>query len=125
MNRQLEMTAIALDLRDTSGFEAAVERAGGWVLARTLCAQAGWPFSEENQRNLRAAASACPRIISGNKGYCHEENASVEEISHSADRLLSQVREMTARVIRLRQSAHRRLHGTKDQGPKDQGPRHD
>ena len=113
MNTQLEMTAIALNLRDSSGFEAAVQRAGGWVLARTLCQQAGWPFDEEHQRYLRAAASECPRIISGNKGYCHEDHASVEEISHCAARLLSQVREMAQRVVRLRRSAHRRLHGTK------------
>ena len=107
---QLEL-APAMDLRDPHGFETAVRSAGGWVLGRQLCERAGWAWNDEHQRGLRLLANACPRVISGNKGYCHEDNATVEEINHCVNRLLSQVREMAARVTRLRQAAHRRLHG--------------
>jgi len=109
MNAQLEFLA-QVDLRAVAGFEQAVLRAGGWVLGRQLLAMAGKDCTEQALRDLRRLAARSEQVISGDSGYCHVTNASLDEIRHSADRLLSQVREMVRRVVRLRRAAHRRIH---------------
>jgi hypothetical protein len=62
-----------------------------------------------NDRDVRALASETTRIISGQKGYKHIENATPEEIAHSANRLISQGKWMIRRGIGQRKAAHQRI----------------
>lgn len=60
-----------------------------------------------SDRALRdLAESSDGLIISGNQGYCLLENATVEEIRNSANRLISQGRKMARRGIRMLRRCH-------------------
>lgn len=109
MITQIELLS-PVDLHDLVAFERAVSASGGWVLGRQLLASSGKEPDEDGLRLLRRLASKSENVISGDRGYCHVTHASVEEIRWCADRLLSQVRVMAMRVVRLRRAAHRRLH---------------
>jgi hypothetical protein len=69
------------------------------VLART-----GEHWSERDVRRL--ATRACPRVISGQRGYKHTELATPAEIQRFVDWMESQAREMTYRAEHVRRYAH-------------------
>jgi len=75
----------------------------GWQTARQLRAD-GY-----NDRTLRAIASASAgRIISGQRGYCLIEAATVEDARHAAAWLRHQAAEMNARAADIERAMHRR-----------------
>lgn len=78
----------------------------GWLFAGELCLRCGIPVTEDNKRRFRRLASESALIISGQKGYIHVEWAKAEEIDHCCNALLSQAKELTARALRLRKTAH-------------------
>lgn len=76
---------------------------GGWSTARDL-ERFGW-----NDRELRAVASASGgRIISGQKGYCRIDEATVDEANHAASWLEHQAKAMQTRAYEIRQAMHKR-----------------
>ena len=77
----------------------------GWVRARELM-----PTTGLSDRELRAEAEAAGgEIVSGNRGYCLLSECSLEELTHAANRLISQGKKMIRRGIRQLHSAHTRL----------------
>ena len=80
-------------------------RGQGWLSARQFRIGAyGW-----TERALRATASASQgRIISGQKGYCLIEEATVEEARHAAAWLRHQGNQMIQRAHEIEQAMHRR-----------------
>ena len=62
-----------------------------------------------HDRDVRELASASEWIISGQKGYKHMENATLEECNHAASWLESQSDKMKARAIMIRRNAHKNL----------------
>jgi hypothetical protein len=71
---------------------------GTWCHASSM-----WTY---DKRELREVANRNTCIISGNKGYCLDKYATLEERKDCADRLISQGREMTRRGIRIMRKAH-------------------
>jgi hypothetical protein len=90
-------------------FEELLRRAGGWLLASQILIRCGLPIGEVNKRRLRALAARSQLILSGQRGYCHLDHASVEELHHAAAWMESQARQMQRRAIHLRQAAHRMI----------------
>jgi hypothetical protein len=75
----------------------------GWRTAKHLSA-----FGY-NDRELRAIASASEgRIVSGQKGYCLIEEATVDEANHAAAWLEHQAKAMAKRASEIRRAMHRR-----------------
>lgn len=75
-------------------------RGCGWVRAREM---------RGSDRRLRAVASASlGRIISGQKGYCLIEEATVEEARHAAAWLRHQGTEMIRRASEIERAMHKR-----------------
>ena len=75
----------------------------GWQTAKQLKAD-GY-----GDRTLRAIASASAgRIISGQRGYCLIESATVEDARHAAAWLRHQAAEMNARAADIERAMHRR-----------------
>ena len=82
---------------------AVLKAAHNWTNARSL--------SNWNERHLRAIANASDgEIISGQRGYCHIENATLDEIDHAANWLEHQAKVMgdRARAIRRRKHSHKK-----------------
>lgn len=74
----------------------------GWVNARQIKSEQGWP-----ERSLREwAAASDGQIISGQRGYCRIEEATPEEIHRAHTWLRSQAREMLRRSVAIRRRAH-------------------
>jgi hypothetical protein len=99
----------ARDTLDVEWFEHVVASHAGWVLGRQILTDAGQPAVDSTLRWLRRLAAVSHAIISGQRGYCHLDHATTDEIHHAAAWLESQAAEMQARAIRLRQAAHRRV----------------
>jgi len=81
----------------------------GWHSAADLCRAHGSEPTEDGKRHLRAIASGCAELLSGQKGYRHIDHADMSEIHHAANWLESQARQMLTRAARLRRAGHRRL----------------
>lgn len=65
-----------------------------WVFASLISYRLQLGIGEGGKRIVRELASQSKgKIISGQKGYCHTDRASVEEVRHSAARLFSQAEE--------------------------------
>jgi hypothetical protein len=80
-------------------------RGQGWVTARRLTFHLG-----ACDRELRALAEASRgEIISGQKGYKLSAEATLEEIDHAANWLISQGKKMLERGIEIRRRAHQKL----------------
>lgn len=80
-------------------------RGRGWVRARELC-----PVMGMDDRAIRAEAEASAgEVVSGNRGYCLLTECSVEDLTHSANRLISQGKKMIRRGIRQLHAAHQKL----------------
>lgn len=90
-------------------FEKIMHRSGGWLLARQVLVQCGLLPDEGHKRWLRSLAAASRVILSGQRGYCHLDHASVEELHHAAAWMESQAGEMQRRAIHIRQAAHRKI----------------
>jgi hypothetical protein len=67
--------------------------------------------SEWTRRGLRliAVQAHSPRIISGQKGYCRLDEATVEEVQHFEKWMKSQAREMTKRVKAVNKEARKAI----------------
>ena len=77
----------------------------GWVLRRQLEQQLGI-----GDRMLRACASESEgRVISGQRGYCLIEEATVEDANHAAAWLERQAKAMAQRSAEIRRAMHRRV----------------
>jgi hypothetical protein len=75
----------------------------GWATARELRAAGGW-----SDRELRALAHASAgRVISGQRGYCLIEEATVEEARHAAAWLRHQAEAMLRRSAEIERALHR------------------
>ena len=92
-----------LDVRE---LEALLASAGGWLYAREVLARLGRPVTEDGKREIRAIAAECPRILSGQRGYCHLRHATPEEIHHAKQWLISQGKQMISRGIAIARAAH-------------------
>lgn len=76
----------------------------GWRSARNLARDL-----VTDDRTIRAAASlSAGRIISGQRGYCLIEEATVDEANHAAAWLEHQARAMADRARAIRRAMHRR-----------------
>jgi len=63
-----------------------------------------------DDRAIRAEAEASAgEVVSGNRGYCLLTECSVEDLTHSANRLISQGKKMIRRGIRQLHAAHQKL----------------
>jgi len=83
---------------------------GQWHLGRDLTRQIG--FDERKLREVAEVISEAnenDEIISTNNGYRFMRDATCDEIRVSLGRLESQIKKMTAKLIRRRNAAHRRL----------------
>lgn len=79
---------------------------GAWHTAREIAARFG-----VGDRELRVVAEFHgEEFVAGNRGYRLMSAATVDEIRQCADRMQSQVTKMQARIVHLRNAAHRRLH---------------
>jgi len=88
---------------DISWLEKLLLQGRGWMTAGDII--------ETNKgrvldRDIRAIASDCHRIISGQKGYKHVAHATPAEVNHSANWLVSQGKKMIKRGIAQRRAAH-------------------
>lgn len=76
----------------------------GWQTAKVLRAD-GY-----QDRALRAIANASKgRIVSGQRGYCLIEEATVDEARHAASWLRHQAEAMLARAADIERAMHRRV----------------
>ena len=76
----------------------------GWLTADIVGVALGW-----SDRKVRAVASESQgRIISGQKGYCLIEEATVEEANHFVSWMRSQARQMQQRAHEVEKAMHRR-----------------
>jgi hypothetical protein len=74
---------------------AVLAQAMDWVTAGELCVKLGFHPTDTNKRKLRNLANASAgKIISGQKGYKHIRHATPEEITHAANWLRHQAKEM-------------------------------
>lgn len=76
----------------------------GWKSAKKLA----WLLDTDDRTVRAIAAASHGRIISGQKGYCLIEEATVEEANHAASWLRHQAAEMTRRAHQIEQAMHRR-----------------
>src|SRR5213075_1562170 len=66
-----------------------------WLTAEELCFKIGSKPTDSNKRKIRNIANASQgKIISGQKGYKHIRHATPEEITHAANWLRHQAKEM-------------------------------
>jgi hypothetical protein len=80
-------------------------RGQGWVTAKRLSFHLG-----TGDRELRAMAEASRgEIISGQKGYKLSAEATLDEIDHAANWLISQGKKMLERGIEIRRKAHQQI----------------
>jgi hypothetical protein len=77
-----------------------------WMTARQIIAAC---LNKLNDRGVRELASASPHIIPGQRGYRHQDCASIEESEHAANRMISQGKKMIQRGIAIRRNAHRKI----------------
>lgn len=76
----------------------------GWVKGRDLSR-----LLDCDDRTIRALAHASRgRVISGQRGYCLIEDASVSDANHAASWLEHQGREMIRRAYDIRRAMHQR-----------------
>lgn len=76
----------------------------GWVTAKRLAR-----VLETDDRTIREAASESEgRIISGQRGYCLTQQATVQDVQHAAAWLRSQARKMEYRAYLIEKAVHRR-----------------
>lgn len=86
-------------------FICALRACGGWLTRKQLGERLGW-----DERTVRAVAEAAgPEIVRGQLGFCFFENATIEQINHSANQALSQAGKMTAYGLGLMQRVHKRV----------------
>jgi hypothetical protein len=74
-----------------------------WLSASEILNLIGLPNTETNRRHIRHCAEAFgDEIISGQKGYCHIDNASEEDVKRFCNWMTSQADKMTTRATRTR-----------------------
>lgn len=83
---------------------------GGWMTRRAIIAAAGRALNEQNQRWVRALASAAGgRIVKGQSGFCHIDRATAEEIRAAINQRRDQISAEQRYVIALEREYHRRI----------------
>ena len=90
-------------------FAGYLRAAGRWMSAREYLVRHDVAPTESNRRWLRGLAEKSADVISGQRGYCHVECATVEELNHASAWLISQGRKMMLRGLRIRRVAHGRI----------------
>lgn len=105
MSQQLTLRMFKTAKADDAEVRFLVEylhRHGGWLTAAQIYAYTRW-----NNRKIRELAEASKdKIISGQLGYKHVENATAEETHHFVVWMESQGRKMIARAEAVRRLAH-------------------
>ena len=80
-------------------------RGQGWVPARKICL-----WLNLSDRTIRAYAEQSEgEIISGQNGYKLADEATIDEINHASNWLISQAKKMLGRGIAIKRKAHTRL----------------
>lgn len=93
---------------------AVLDQEMDWLTAAQLLVKLGEAPSETNKRKLRELANASAgKIISGQKGYRHIRHASPEEITHAANWLEHQAKQMAERALEIRRTYHSLPHSPK------------
>lgn len=90
--------------QDDAAFLVLKLRGRGWVRAKQISAESGWP-----DRRIRAAAEAARgHILSGpgSDGYCVTREASADDRERVISGLRSQARRMLSRSIQLAKIHH-------------------
>jgi hypothetical protein len=78
-----------------------------WLTAAQLLVKLGEAPTDSKKRVLRELANASQgKIISGQKGYKHIRHATPEEITHAANWLRHQAKEMDARATEILKQYH-------------------
>lgn len=91
---------------DVQWLEHLLQGAKCWMTAKDVELTS---MGRVGDRDIRRLASASGWIISGDKGYKHLENATLEEAQHFANRLRSQAKQMDDRAGLVLTNAHRRI----------------
>ena len=78
-----------------------------WVTAAQILQLLGKLDTDSGKRQLRLLSNASEWIISGQKGYKHLDHATAEEISHFANWMESQAKQMIQRAESVRRNAHK------------------
>jgi hypothetical protein len=110
MNTQLELAPPQAppepELKDVGWLQDTLKQAGTWMTADEILATlqiAG----ETHKRWLRSLATESEWLISGQKGYLHLENATLDEVNHFAAAMRSQAKLMDERAGKLLVNAHK------------------
>jgi len=112
MTTQVEFFLKAREDCDVNWMEQFL-RGRDWILARDILGIIGQPATEDGKRWLRGLAEQSDKIVSGQKGYCLIDAATLDEIAHSGENLICQGKKLISRGIALRHAAHRRIANTK------------
>jgi len=100
---QLSLFEANSDNPNLRSLEYYLDTARAWLTANQLGERMPQQFTD---RQLRALAAASDRIISGQRGYRHIRHATAEEVTHAANWLEHQAKEMGERAQRIRRAAH-------------------
>lgn len=93
---------------------AVLDQSTGWLNAEELCVKLGSKPTDTNKRKIRNLANASTgKIISGQKGYKHIRHATPEEITHAANWLRHQAKEMDDRAAQILRQYHSLPHTPK------------
>lgn len=93
---------------------AVLDQQIGWLNAGELCVKIGSQPTDTNKRKIRNIANASQgKIISGQKGYKHIRHATPEEITHAANWLRHQAKEMDQRATEILKQYHQLPHTPK------------
>jgi hypothetical protein len=93
---------------------AVLEQQKTWLKAADLLRKLNEAPSETNKRKLRRISEHSQgKIISGQKGYKHIRHATPEEITHAANWLRHQAKEMDQRATEILKQYHQLPHTPK------------
>ncbi len=107
MDPQLSFFPEPPDDKNVRWLEDLLRSHPGWMTAAQILELLGQDDTDTAKRQLRLLANSSEWVISGQKGYKHLEHATTEEISHFANWMESQAKQMTRRAEAVRRNAHR------------------
>ena len=86
--------------------ETLLKGAGVWMTARDIIQTCGAKLLD---RDVRELASASGWVISGQRGYKSMHHATIEEVDHAANWMVSQGKKMIKRGMLLRRNACKKM----------------
>lgn len=89
---------------EVESLEKLLRDGAGWMSASAILISRYITPTEGAKRLLRATASECLWIISGQHGYKHLQYATPEEVKHSAAQIRSQTRKMYNRATAVEEN---------------------